>query len=192
MVVQGWLIAACFIGIISLVVTRVQWLRRRGIRAFLFGSTQRSDLIIAPLVLLGLYCLTTPATGWPMWTPLTWRWWSSAIPGWFGVALAVMAVAGLTWTLISFGDSFRVGIDEDRPGGLVTTGAFAHSRNPIYVCFAAFILGVFLTQANAVAAVILVMLLGFVIRQIGREERFLRVHYGPEFEAYCARVRRWI
>jgi protein-S-isoprenylcysteine O-methyltransferase Ste14 len=184
--------AACFVGVIALVVGRVRWLRRRGIRAFLFGASQRSDLIIFPIVLLGVYAVTTPATGWPMWSPLVARWWSSLIPGWGGVVLALGAVAGLAWTLVTFGDSFRVGIDENQPGGLVTTGPFARSRNPIYVCFAAFLIGLFLTQANVIAAVILLVFLGFVNRQIRREERFLREHYGAEFVDYCQRVRRWI
>jgi protein-S-isoprenylcysteine O-methyltransferase Ste14 len=34
---------------------------------------------------------------------------------------------------MSFGTSFRVGIDVEHPDKLVTTGIFAVSRNPIYV-----------------------------------------------------------
>jgi hypothetical protein len=45
------------------------------------------------------------------------------------------ALIGFAVTLKSFGDSFRVGIDEKKPDKLVTSGMFAISRNPIYVCF---------------------------------------------------------
>ncbi|MDR2895308.1 MAG: isoprenylcysteine carboxylmethyltransferase family protein [Propionibacteriaceae bacterium] len=190
--IQGWIMLACFIGIIGLVVARVRVLRSHGVKAFLFGATQRSDLIIFPLVLLGVYLLTTPATGWPNWPPLVTRWWNSGVPGWVGVALGLAAVIGLAWTLVVFGDSFRVGIDESRPGRLVTSGPFALSRNPIYVCFAAFIIGVFLTQANAVAAAIVLLFLGLVNRQIRREERFLAGRYGAEFDDYTKAVRRWV
>ena len=39
--------------------------------------------------------------------------------------------------------SFRVGIDNEHPDKLVTTGVFAYSRNPIYVGFIALLLGQF-------------------------------------------------
>ena len=48
------------------------------------------------------------------------------------------------YSLVSFGKSFRVGIDEEHPGSLVTTGAFAISRNPIYTSFGAILIGIFL------------------------------------------------
>ncbi len=192
MAVQGWIVAGAFLAIIALVVTRVIMLRRRGIQAFLFGVSHRSDATLPPLILLILYCLTTPATGWPMWPPLIQPFWTTDIPGWFGVALCLVAVAGLAWTLVSFGDSFRVGIDQERPSGLVTSGAFARSRNPIYVNFDGFVIGLFLTQHNLVATIVLVVFVLLVHRQVLREEQFLAGHYGQEFEDYRHRVRRYL
>ena len=51
-------------------------------------------------------------------------------------------------SLVSFGNSFRDGIDVDEPGRLVTTGIFAVSRKPIYVGFFVFLLGQFLVFPN--------------------------------------------
>ncbi len=192
MPVQGWLVVIAFVMVIALIVTRVHILRRRGIRAFLFGVSDRSDAIIPVIVLFCLYCLTTPFTGWPMWSPLITRLWSPVVTGWVGVVLCFGAVAALAWTLVSFGDSFRVGIDEQHPSGLVTTGIFARSRNPIYVCFGSFVLGMLLTQCNVIAIVVAIVFAAFIHRQVLREERFLAEHYGEEYESYRARVRRYV
>jgi len=42
----------------------------------------------------------------------------------------------ILWSLISFQESFRVGIDADHPDRLIMDGVFAFSCNPIYVAFA--------------------------------------------------------
>jgi len=192
MAVQGWIVAAAFVSLIALVLTRVALLRRRGIEAFLFGATHKSDAVLVPCILAVIYCVIAPGLGWPIWRPLVARFWSSPIPGWVGVVCCLAAVAGLAWTLKSFGDSFRVGIDDQHPAALVTTGAFAHSRNPIYVCFVLFILGLFLTQHNLITALLLVLFPAVVHRQVLREERFLAVHYGEEFADYRRTVRRYL
>jgi protein-S-isoprenylcysteine O-methyltransferase Ste14 len=99
---------------------------------------------------------------------------------------------GMAWTLVSFGDSFRVGIDDQRPAGLVTSGAFAHSRNPIYVCFFLFVLGVFLVVCNLILVLVLIGFSAIIHRQVIREEGFLAGHYGQEFETYRTTVRRYV
>jgi len=192
MAAQGWIVAAAFVALIGLVLTRVAMLRRRGIEAFLFGATHKSDAVLVPCVLAIVYCVIAPGFGWPIWRPLVRPFWTTAVPGWIGVACCLLALAGLAWALISFGDSFRVGIDDQRPAGLVTTGAFAHSRNPIYVSFALFLTGLFLVQHNPVTALVLVAFAGVVHRQVLREERFLATHYGDAFEHYKLGVRRYV
>ena len=190
--IQGWILTGVFICLLALVIGRVRWLRRRGINAFLFGATHKSDVILPPIILTVVYCLIAPGFGWPIWNPLVARFWQTSIPGWIGVILGITAVAFMAWALVSFGESFRVGIDDQHPAGLVTTGAFAHSRNPIYVCFGFFLTGLFLVQANLIT---LVALLGFgfvVHQQVLREESFLATHYGADFEDYCTTVRRYL
>ena len=192
MAVQGWLVAAAFVALVSVVIGRVLMLRRRGIQAFLFGATHKSDAVLVPGVLIIVYCVLAPAFSWPMWHPLVARFWQTTIPGWVGVVCCFAAVAGLVWTLKSFGDSFRVGIDDRGPASLVTTGAFAHSRNPIYVCMILFLAGLFLTQHNLVALGVIIVAPAVIHRQVLREERFLAKHYGDAFEAYRAAVRRYV
>jgi len=88
--------------------------------------------------------------------------------------------------------AFRVGIDEKKPDKLVTSGLFALSRNPLYVCFNTFLVGQFLVHRNIVIAVAAVGFALAIHRQIWREETFLSVHYGAEYEKYCKKVRRYL
>jgi protein-S-isoprenylcysteine O-methyltransferase Ste14 len=55
---------------------------------------------------------------------------------WAGVLFCLASLFMLLWSLVSFQQSFRIGIDPDHPDKLIVDGAFAFSRNPIYVAFA--------------------------------------------------------
>ncbi len=93
---------------------------------------------------------------------------------------------------MSFGKSFRVGIDQDRPGALMTTGGFAVSRNPIYVAFWFVLLGQFLLFPNLIPLVYLAAGTWLFQRQVLREEEFMRRYYGREYSDYCHRVRWYL
>ena len=95
-------------------------------------------------------------------------------------------------SLVSFGRSFRVGIDVDHLAKLVTTGMFSFSRNPIYVGFAFVLLGQFLIFPNWVLLIYLMAGIWLFHRQVLREEEFLRKHYGQEYVEYSKRVRRYL
>ena len=85
-----------------------------------------------------------------------------------------------------------MGIDTDHPNQLVTTGAFAHSRNPIYVAFAFILLGQFLIFSNWILLLYLGAAIWLFHRQVLREEDFLKQYYGEEFIEYCEAVRRYL
>jgi protein-S-isoprenylcysteine O-methyltransferase Ste14 len=95
-------------------------------------------------------------------------------------------------SLVAFGSSFRIGIDVDHPDRLVTTGIFTFSRNPIYVAFAFVLLGQFLVTPNWILLAYLAAGIWVLHRQVLREEAFLKKQYGPEYEEYCNRVRRYL
>src|SRR5262249_55346476 len=98
----------------------------------------------------------------------------------------------LLWSLISFKQSFRVGIDTDRPDKLIVDGIFAFSRNPIYLAFAMVLIGEFLIFPNWITLIYLVAATWLVHRQVLREEKYLKGHYGRAYEQYCHRVRRYL
>jgi protein-S-isoprenylcysteine O-methyltransferase Ste14 len=116
----------------------------------------------------------------------------STVVAWSGVLVCLAGLVLLFLSLVSFGKSFRVGIDQERPDKLVTTGVFAFSRNPIYVAFGLVLLGQFLVFPNWILWVYMVAAIGVIHRQVLREEEFLRKHYGQEYSDYCERVGRYL
>jgi len=92
-----------------------------------------------------------------------------------------VVLGSILWSLISFGRSFRVGIDTDRPDRLITSGIFAISRNPIYVAFAAVLVGQFLIFPNWILLVYMGTATWLFHSQILREEEYLKKHYGAEY-----------
>ena len=76
---------------------------------------------------------------------------------------------------------------------LVTSGIFGVSRNPIYLGDVLILAGCILYW-DAVPSLVLLPLFGWLItdRFILPEEARLREGFGPAFEAYTARTRRWL
>jgi len=190
--IQNILGVCLFVLFVIMVLVRTAMLRRRGIRAIVFGQTDKSDFLLVPLVFAIAYSALANTFGLPIWSLLVRPFWSNLLPGWMGLALCCVAVVGFALTLASFGDSFRVGIDEKEPDNLVTGGMFAISRNPIYVCFLLFFTGLFLIHRNIVIALSVVLFALAIHRQVIREETFLSAHYGAAYEAYRSRVRRYL
>ncbi|MCL2051789.1 MAG: isoprenylcysteine carboxylmethyltransferase family protein [Lachnospiraceae bacterium] len=188
---QYYMSVILFVLFVALVVGRAMMLRRKGIKAIVFGATDKSDFLLVPFVLAIVYAVCSGAFGLPMWKPLIAPFWETHIPGIAGIILCGAAVIGMAASLISFGNSFRVGIDEQKPDKLVTKGVFALSRNPIYLCFDTFFIGQFLIHRNIMIAVAVVSFALAIHRQILREEKFLSSHYGGEYEAYRKKVRRY-
>jgi len=189
---QNILSTCAFALLVIMVLIRAAMLRRRGIRAIVFGATDKGDFLLIPIVLSIVYTILPKAFSLPMWPPLVRQFWSGTVSGWCGLALCGLAITGFALALASFGDSFRVGIDAQKPDTLVTTGVFAISRNPIYVCFLLFSLGQFLIHRNIVLSAAALLFALTIHRQVLREEKFLREHYGAEYEAYCRKVRRYL
>ncbi|BDB41736.1 MULTISPECIES: methyltransferase family protein [Mycobacterium] len=185
-----YLAALMVVLLIGTVVGRVLVLKRTGTRAMHFGKLDNSDFAIPPVALFYFYTIFAAAFGWPMVSRQ--RFFHSTVVAWVGVALCAVGIAVLAISLVSFGRSFRVGIDVDKPGRLVTTGVFAVSRNPIYVGFFVFLLGQLLVFPNWVPLFYLAAGTWLFHRQVLREEAFLRRHYRREFEEYCKRVRRYV
>ncbi len=186
--------------LVGLGVIRWLMLRARGVRV-LAVDRQRSiaqgltDL--AQLVCLLGWAYAVVGYAWPLATPPG--------PAWFGVVLletiwakaagALLLLGGLAiyaLALRAFGDSWRLGIDRQRPGALVTSGVFAWIRNPIYLALDLFFAGAFLVEGR-VALLLLALANAALFHQlIRREETFLADRYGDAYREYGKRVGRYV
>src|SRR5262245_22046223 len=176
---QGHLAALSLMLALGTVVARLIMLRRAGTRALYFGNLDRKDFLIPPFALFYFYTVFAAGFGLPLASRR--ELFQSETMAWLGVLLCFGGLLFLLLSLVSFGKSFRVGIDVDRPDRLVTTGVFALSRNPIYVGFALILLGEFLVFPNWVPLIYLVAGSWLLHRQVLREEAFLRGHYGHDY-----------
>ena len=127
-----------------------------------------------------------------LWKPL------EAFPEWWvgltiGLLLVVAGILLLAWAVRTM---FRVGEDPDSDSptsAIVANGPYALSRNPIYVSFNVFYVGI-ATAMNSIWPIIFLPV-GIAVLQyrvIAREESYLESAIGDEYRQYKARVRRWI
>ena len=76
---------------------------------------------------------------------------------------------------------------------IIKTGIFAYSRNPIYLSFILFHLGMFLTFENVMnflsSICLFFWLNNYVIKE---EEKFLKNKFKNEYISYCKSVKKWI
>ncbi len=94
--------------------------------------------------------------------------------------------------LVSFGKSWRVGIDKKMPGPLITSGIFRYSRNPIFLFMDIYFFGFAMVYPSPF---FLAYSLGTIISihfQIIQEEAFLLQFYGNEYVRFKKSVRRYL
>ena len=109
-----------------------------------------------------------------------------------GALLVVSGLALFALALAAFGDGWRVGIDTERPGELVTRGVFTISRNPIFVFMNAYAVGTFLLSGRVVFLIFALLAIAALHSQIRREEDFLEDAYGDAYRAYRVATPRYL
>jgi protein-S-isoprenylcysteine O-methyltransferase Ste14 len=88
------------------------------------------------------------------------------------------------------GASWRIGIDEAAKPGLVVSGLFGLSRNPIYLALLLIVTG-YLALLPTLWSLLLWCATYVLIRLlIAAEESYLRFNYGAAYETYSRRVGR--
>jgi protein-S-isoprenylcysteine O-methyltransferase Ste14 len=96
--------------------------------------------------------------------------------------------AGLgAWAVASAGE-----VSVERETGLVTSGAYAVSRNPMYVGWSAAVLGLALATRSAWLLAGLALAVRALDGQIRTEESRLLERFGSDYEAYRGRVPRYL
>ena len=185
---QGYFAIIMIILLMAMALSRVFMLKHQGIKAMQFGEMDKKDFLIPPFALLFVYLIFAHAFNLPKFGSLLFE---SGFVSWIGVVVCIVGLIIFLMSLIAFGKSFRVGLDEQHPGKLVTTGIFAYSRNPIYTAFGFILIGILLIFPNWIFLIYLV--LGFCLfnRQVLLEEASLKKLYGEEYIEYCRKVHRF-
>jgi len=78
------------------------------------------------------------------------------------------------------------------PERLVTTGPFAYCRNPMYLGYLIFLLGLTLSLRSELSALITIATAIWFHFRVKRDERRLVERFGQPYADYIARARRWI
>lgn len=109
-----------------------------------------------------------------------------------GAALMALGIVILCLALHRLGASWRLGIDPDRPGPLVTEGIYSISRHPVYLFFDLFLGGSFLIHGTPTFLGLALVMAALLHGQILHEERFLRRVYPEAYARYSAVTQRYL
>lgn len=81
----------------------------------------------------------------------------------------------------------------DQASVLVTDGVYRYSRNPMYMSWAVVLAGLSAGLGVPLTALGPLAFVAFITRfQIIPEERAMLARFGPAYESYRSRVRRWL
>jgi protein-S-isoprenylcysteine O-methyltransferase Ste14 len=110
-----------------------------------------------------------------------------------GALLVALAATLFVWSIRTL-RSAGTPVPGNKPTiAIVKFGPYRLSRNPIYLAFSLFQIGIALLVNDAWILVTLlpaISLMSFVV--IPREERYLENRFGQEYTNYKASVRRWL
>jgi protein-S-isoprenylcysteine O-methyltransferase Ste14 len=127
---------------------------------------------------------------------LNWAWRLHFLPGHVGLLGPLITLCAVLLFLLSYREFRAAGTSvrgSERTSTIVRTGPYRFSRNPIYLAFILFVLGLSVWLNNLWLLVTLVPAVGIIAMVvIPREERFLERNFNDQYSSYKARVRRWL
>ena len=171
--------------------------RRSGVNPLVLPSTDDAYGYVAlafKVVIVGVGVVVIGLAIWPDSQIYFGRWTALSSPALACVGWAVL-IASLIWLLIAqaqMGASWRIGIDDKRRTELVQHGLFSLSRNPIFLALRLNLVGLFLIFPSAVTSALLAAGEILIQVQVRLEEQHLANLHGAAYEAYRAKVRRWL
>jgi len=108
---------------------------------------------------------------------------------WVAVLLLVPVLVLFTWSFRSIGASYRGGAGLHDEHELVTTGAYARVRHPIYLAFICVMVLVLFISANWVIGLSgLLLVISIPAARVPIEERELSDRFGEQWESYRERT----
>ncbi len=108
-----------------------------------------------------------------------------------GALLVLAATVAMAIAQLDLGASWRIGIEPGARPGLVTSGLYRVSRNPIFAFMLLAIAGHVLTLPTWFSLAFFLVAFVVVRTQVREEERWLIETYGDDYRAYASRVGRF-
>lgn len=105
----------------------------------------------------------------------------------FGWPVLAGGIGLAAWAVSSAGDA-----DVETDSELVTTGAYAHSRNPMYLGWSAAVLGIAMVRRDAWLLAGWLLATRALHDEVLREETVLATRFGDAYAAYRERVPRYL
>lgn len=113
------------------------------------------------------------------------------VVGWTGLTLMMAGLLVCSVAIGHMGTSWRMGVDRDHPGDLVTRGIYHRVRHPIYSGLMLIVCGLAGVTADALSiAVAAAAFVGLPV-QARLEEEFLAGRYGEVYAEYRQKTRRF-
>ena len=171
--------------------------RRSGVNPFVLPSNAEAHGYVArafKVTIAGIAFAVITLAIWPASQVFFGRWTVLSTPmiAYVGWALLIVSLIWLVVAQAQMGISWRIGIDDKRRTELVQHGLFTVSRNPIFLAMRVNLLGLFLVFPSVVTAALLVAGEILMQVQVRLEEQHLMNLHGQIYDAYRAKVRRWL
>jgi protein-S-isoprenylcysteine O-methyltransferase Ste14 len=119
-------------------------------------------------------------------------WDAQGLGNWLGAAFIVAGVALMIASLMQFARARTTVVPREVARVLITDGVYQWSRNPIYVADAMILTGLCLRWDLGTLIWVAAFVAVIEKRFIDGEEASLRAKFGPEFDDWAEKVRRWI
>lgn len=162
--------------------------RRRGLRN---GVMTQGSYLLGLVYVLLIATVTANALDW--YWPVFWLQplFIASWAIWLGGGLGLLGLLGALMCMRSLGDAFRLGAVAQPTESLVTTGAYAISRNPFFCALFIWYTGMFFLLPCIGIGLVCLLFYLLVHAQTLQEEKALRTSCGATYAAYCKKVSRY-
>ena len=109
-----------------------------------------------------------------------------------GIGVSFAGLIVFILAMITMRDSWRAGIAASQRTTFVTAGLYRLSRNPAFLGFDLFYVGLTVAFCNIVQLFFMVAAVGMLHLQILEEERFLPTVFGEEYVRYKREIGRYL
>ena len=109
-----------------------------------------------------------------------------------GIIVSLLGVMVFIAAMSTMRDSWRAGIDSTQKTSIVKTGIYKYSRNPAFLGFDLFYIGMAITFSNVYNVVFAAMSILMLHLQILEEEKFLAVIFGEAYLDYKKKTGRYL